>query len=547
MKVDETIKCLDDKELLDKLYGFCYKRCSSSEEAEDLCSDIILSVLKSLRKNTDICSFNAFVWTVARRTYADFCKKRRIRRDNIISDNFSDDVINIKTDPISDFLEKDTEIMLLKKIKQEIGFLAKMYRDVMIMYYLDEMKICEIALKLGIKETTVKQRLFTARRTVKKEVGNMDSKNLMLKPIQMIFHGDGDPVKSYPFENANRTFSQSVLYLCKDTPRTAKEISSLLNVPMLFVEEELEIQCRGSNGTDGLLKKLDNGKYISTFIMLDYSDYKEVHNTLIKYLDKYVDKIALHIESKKEEILAFPFLNKQEDFRFILWSLIARMCYSMGWELSEKIKSKYYSDIEPDKKDYYPFAFVTKPDSGCFVESYGLDGIDGDNICGYSHVYFCNIYGKRKLPHFHCGFNISTSDQIQLTIRAIGGIEASSLSKKEKETAAKAIENGYIVKKDSMLYPKILVIPQEHINEFYGFTNSFSESIKEFAENLSEEFNELIKKYLPKYLYGQVGKFINHTTCGFTSEVIEKCIERGILYAPENPICAEGTFMVVQK
>lgn len=59
--------------------------------------------------------------------------------------------------------------------------------------------------------------------------------------------------------------------------------------------------------------------------------------------------------------------------------------------------------------------------------------------------------------------------------------------------------------------------------------------------------NELIKRYLPKHMYGEVGKFINHTVAGFEDDVVEKCIERGILYAPENPLCAEGTYMVIQK
>ena len=46
MKTNETLKLLDDKDLLDKIYHFSYHRCNTSFEAEDLCSDIILAVYR---------------------------------------------------------------------------------------------------------------------------------------------------------------------------------------------------------------------------------------------------------------------------------------------------------------------------------------------------------------------------------------------------------------------------------------------------------------------------------------------------------------------
>ena len=45
METNETLKLLDDKNLLDKIYHFSYHRCNTSFEAEDLCSDIVLAVI----------------------------------------------------------------------------------------------------------------------------------------------------------------------------------------------------------------------------------------------------------------------------------------------------------------------------------------------------------------------------------------------------------------------------------------------------------------------------------------------------------------------
>lgn len=345
MRAENTIELLNDKEFLDKLYGYSYKRCSTSHDAEDLCSDIILALMKSIHKNPDIESFYAFAWTVANRVYADFCEKRKTKNDYFIKDEFSEDIINIEINPITDYVENEAEASQLRRIKREISFLSKIYHDVMIMYYLDEMKTTDIAKALGISETAVKQRLFSARNTIRKEVNSMDSNNLSLKPVRIIFQGDGNPLESEPGKKAyDRTFSQNVLYLCKDTAKTAKEISEILNVPMLFAEEELEIQVKGSNGTDGLLQRISDvniSRYISTFIIMDYCHYKEINDFVKSKLDVFTDKMSAYIEKNKDKILGLPYLNEQKDLRFILWSLVTRMSWSMGWELESIIIEKF--------------------------------------------------------------------------------------------------------------------------------------------------------------------------------------------------------------
>ena len=74
MNVDDAVRELSRQEFLDKLYGFAYKRCYSAHEAEDLCADIIVALLSSLQRGQKIDNFHAFVWAVARRVYADYCK-----------------------------------------------------------------------------------------------------------------------------------------------------------------------------------------------------------------------------------------------------------------------------------------------------------------------------------------------------------------------------------------------------------------------------------------------------------------------------------------
>ena len=74
MKNEEAIALLSDRQFLDKLYAYSYRHCNTSHEAEDLCSDMILAILKALRQNGDIQNFHALAWTIAHHTYADYCE-----------------------------------------------------------------------------------------------------------------------------------------------------------------------------------------------------------------------------------------------------------------------------------------------------------------------------------------------------------------------------------------------------------------------------------------------------------------------------------------
>lgn len=381
MGSQETIKQLDDKEFLDKLYGFAYKRCNSAHEAEDLCSNIIVAILKTVHKNPYVENFYAFAWTIAHRIYADYCEKRKQQNQRLIEHNYSDNIIGIQENAIDEYIESEADTMWLRKIRREVAFLSKIYREVMIMYYLDEMKISDIAAKLEITETAVKQRLFSARNTIKKEVEKMDTNNLSLKPIEIHFVGTGDPVGNDPREKAERAFSQNLVYLCKNTERTAKELSELLNMPMLFVEEELEIQCRGLNWNYGLLRKLDNGKYISNFIILDYEDFSIVNAAYRKNSAIIAKRFNEYIKKNEKEFLTFPFLNKQNDVGFIAWSIISRVIWNYEDRVNSILRHKYFSDIELTKRNFYTVGFAVNKDQNIDIGFYGCDGIRSSNFC----------------------------------------------------------------------------------------------------------------------------------------------------------------------
>lgn len=134
-----------------------------------------------------------------------------------------------------------------------------------------------------------------------------------------------------------------------------------------------------------------------------------------------------------------------------------------------------------------------------------------------------------------------------MTVKAIDGLDINSLSVDEKEIAAKAIDAGYLTKKEGKLYPKILVMNSKDENAFYELSNNFEEEIEELIEPTAKEMYNLVRKYVPKHLMGEYNLFVSQTTSGLLNDFIEQSIELGTIKVPEKSPWAEGTWMIVTK
>ena len=546
MKKRDLLNFFDDN-LLDKLFGFCYARTNDSYEAEELCSDIIYALIKAANSDGEIESVYPFIWRVARNVYADFSNNRRKHAEAIYEGDSEEILLGVAEEDTSD----DTA-ELLTSVYRRIAFLTKAYREVMIMFYIDGLSTAQIAKAQGTSEGAVRQRLFSARQKIKSEVEEMAetyNKPVALDKINYVFWGTGSPAWGDPSSTCERMFSKHIIWLCHKKPMSASEIAEELNVPTVYVEEELEILCKGENGEYGLLRRLDNGKYAINIVLLDKDVFEKANEIYMKRLPKICDTISDYIEVHKAEYLAYPYLNKKVDMNLILWQQISDISNAFSENVQHILKEKHFSDVVEVQRPYSSFAYV---DNGKYYGG-GSDGEYAENICGFSKVHVRNIYITRVKAHFRCGHNISRDPQIQLALRAIEGLDVATLSETEKEHAAKAIDNGYLYRDGDMLYTKILVnaltdnyklFEQDLFKISNGLKNGYFDAD---AEIVAEELATLIKKSIPEYLYGE-WRFANVLANSPVLDAVVEClIEKGVLTPPEDGIGAEGCWMSVEK
>lgn len=541
MKKQELLKQFDD-DLLDKLFGFCYARTNDSYEAQELCSDIIFALVKAAHTDGEITNLYSFIWRVARNVYADFSNNRRRYADTFY-DGDADEILQF----VPDEEQKDDSDELLNSVYRRIAFLTKAYREVMIMYYIDGLSTAEIAKQQNTSEGAVRQRLFSARQKIKSEVEEMAetyNRPVALDKIDYVIWGTGSPAWGDPRNVCTRMFSNHIVWLCHKKPMSASEIAEELNVPTVYVEEELEILRKGENGEYGFLRRLDNGKYAINFILLDKDIIEKANALYTEQLPKICDIISNYIEEHKAEYLAFPYLNKKVDMNLILWQQVSNISWAFSENVERILKEKYFSDVAEVKRPFSVFGYV---DNGKYYGG-GWDGVDAQNVCGFSNVHLDNIYITRIKKHFSCGLNVSKDPQIQLALRSIEGLDITALSEQEKEHAAKAIECGYLYRDGDMLYTKILVCSLSDRDNLFRISNNLQNGyFNADAEIVAAKVAELIKKSVPEYLHGEWKLANTLANMPILDAVVEVLIEKGVLTPPENGIGAEGCWMSVMK
>ena len=375
------------------------------------------------------------------------------------------------------------------------------------------------------------------------------SKPVALDKIQFVFWGTGSPAWGDPGTICYRTLSNHIVWLCHKKPMSASEIAEELNVPTLYVEEELEILREGANGEYGLLRRLDNGKYAINIVLLDKDVFEKANEIYMERLPKICDTISGYIEEHKAEYLAYPYLNKKVDMNLILWQQISEISRAFSENVKRILKEKHFSGVTEVERPYSSFGYV---DNGKYYGG-GCDGEYAENVCGFSKVHLRNIYMTRIKAHFRCGHNISRDPQIQLALRSIEGLDITTLSDKEKEHAAKAIECGYLYRDGDMLYTKILVnvLTDNYTlleKDLFKISNGLRDGYFDAdAEIVAERIADLIKKSVPDYLLGE-WRFANILANAPVLDAVVEClIEKGVLTPPADGIGAEGCWMSVEK
>lgn len=282
MKKQEILNHMDSK-MLDKVLGFCHARTDDSYEAQELCSDIIYELVKTARTEGEIADLYPWIWRIARDTWFDFMRHKK-RRQELFCHGDTTKILSLAAEE-----EEEINRRMLDDVYRQITFLTRPYREVMVRFYIDGLSTADIARIQNTTEANVRQKLLWARGKIKNGVKDMEkinSRPLALDQTNYIIWGYGKPEWGDPRKIGIRTLSRHILWLCRKKPMGAAEIAEQLNVPTVYVEEELDVLASGTNGEYGLLRCMGNGRYAINFILLSETAMKKAVQIYIGQMPK---------------------------------------------------------------------------------------------------------------------------------------------------------------------------------------------------------------------------------------------------------------------
>jgi len=129
------------------LFNYIYRIVYNRNDAEDILEETFIKIFKNIEKIDFKGNFKSFIFKIARNSCIDFFRKRK----NIFP--FMDEIYERE--------DKFYERMELKgKIERALSFLQKDEREIIILKYMENFKIKEIAEILDIPENTVKTKIF---------------------------------------------------------------------------------------------------------------------------------------------------------------------------------------------------------------------------------------------------------------------------------------------------------------------------------------------------------------------------------------------------
>ena len=144
------------RDYAEKIYYFCVKKTGNNDSAEDLTSDILLNIIAALKKGTVPEYFSACVWRIARNRFSVWVKKTRRQTASEAAVDIGDIEIEDNTaDPKDAVIYQEQ----LQQLRRELSFISSDYRNIVVAYYFQGIKISDIARSLNLPEGTVMSKL----------------------------------------------------------------------------------------------------------------------------------------------------------------------------------------------------------------------------------------------------------------------------------------------------------------------------------------------------------------------------------------------------
>ncbi len=169
MTIEELEHCI--REYGTDIYSFCAYLTGSRQEAEDLYQDTLLKAVECSKTIRTEQNPKGYLLTVAVRIWKN--KKRKYAWRKRIADGPA--MTEAEALQAADKMQQSAEAQFLRReeaeaVRAAVNRLPQRYRMIVLLYYMEDFSVAQIASVIRIPQGTVKSRLYYARRILEKEL-----------------------------------------------------------------------------------------------------------------------------------------------------------------------------------------------------------------------------------------------------------------------------------------------------------------------------------------------------------------------------------------
>ncbi|MGM9653157.1 MAG: RNA polymerase sigma factor [Eubacteriales bacterium] len=436
--------------LIEETFLWCVRRLGNSHDAEDLSQEILTTALSAQRRGQRIDNFYAWYWAMAKNRLRIFLRMQKTG------------AAQLDTETLSLAAEDDTAAALLREeeisaLNYALSRLSALHRQTVILYYLREMKIADIARTLGIPEGTVKRRLFDAKNDIRKGMNDMTTVGKSAyAPAEVNLWGSGG-IPNY-WNDISDLMTTQIFAVCARESHTVREIADEIGVAPVYFEAKLRWLLERK-----FMKEYAPGRYLTDFVLYPAQAYADFGAEVAEVYANIGQEITDAICRVEDKLRALPFYGNSFPRGQLLWTWYVFAAEALQSEMSAVYSGKWMDKIPKDNGKTYRLAGTVRAPEETVVNRAGTRPVPWSNLhnnfrtSGYRHIEHANLF---QAEPFGDRDSIISDKNADLFMRLFED-PALTLTPNEEEEAGYLIRAGYLVRRDGKLYPTMPLLPYE--------------------------------------------------------------------------------------
>lgn len=446
-----------NEELIQNTYLYCVKRMSDSEAAKDLSQDILLEALKATKSGKNIESFYSWYWRMAHNKFVDYIAHKQKPWEPIeVGGGVAAVFISDLPEPVDDMIAAEE----ISELNYSLSRLNKLYREIIIRFYLKEQPVAEIAADLNVPVGTVKRRLFDAKQNIKERIIMKNIGQASYAPAEV------DYFWGYNVGNAEvvlkNKIAEQTMVICRSEAKTINEIADEIGVAPVYLEQILDNMIK-----EKLLVQTVKAKYIANTCIFPKQKYNDAECVIYtEVINRNIPKrVCDAVYSIKDKIMSLDFYGRELGFDYLCWEYLVVEASYLGQEARDIYTKKYADKYADEERRYRLTMMYLNPDEkytsfrNADTKNMGWSNMWQDfRTNNFGNVNFVNDYDTKPFPRFSDGnsrnrwvdgCNINTLLELVKSPDKV-------LNEYEEEIVANFIRNGLVRKTDSGLQVMVL-------------------------------------------------------------------------------------------